>query len=99
MSLVISHLGRLILPSKTAVDHQTYLVFLLTGKSQRKLKFSHVDLTSTRLGKGKTLPTASMYFLAVFPPSRTALGEFGLFVLGCGTLLYTVDIFFPMIFL
>ena len=61
MFLALWYHGQLSLPRKTVTNHQAYQFFFsFTRKSQGKLKFSHVDLTSTWVGKGRMLPATLM---------------------------------------
>jgi len=61
MFLALWYHGQFSLPRKTEANHQAYQFFFsFTCKSQGKLNFSDVDLTSTWVGKGRMLPATLM---------------------------------------
>ena len=77
------------------------IFFLFTRKSQGKLKFSHVDLISTWVGKGRMLPAALMSLIFHgFPAIWNTFGRIygNQIQFGFHTFLYPLEIHFPSCF-
>ena len=98
-SLPYDIMANFLFPGKPRqITKPIYFFFSFTRKSQGKLKFNHVDLTSTWVGKGRVLPAALMSL--IFHGFPTIWNTFGRIYsnqiqFGFHTFLYPLEIHFP----